>query len=508
MDIRKPDSSVLIIFGAAGDLAWRKLIPALYNLCLDNWLPERFAVIGVDGKPMGMDEYCKHLREGVDQFSRRKPENKEWDSFSSQIIEYINGDFDDPKTYEGLADKLKAIGQEWKSRADWVFYLAIPPSLVQMVVKHLGEAHLADDRDQTRLVVEKPFGHDLTSAIGLNQYLTSVFDESQIYRIDHYLGKETVQNILAFRFANALWEPLWDRRYIDHVEITVAETVGVEHRGGYYDKAGALRDMVQNHMLQLLALVAMEPPVSFNPDEIRNKKCDVLRAIRLIPPEQVHLAAARGQYSAGWILGTKVPGYHEEPGVDPDSVTETYAAIKFYVDNWRWQDVPFYLRTGKRLPVRYTDIIIQFKPVPHESFPHSSVVAWQPNRLVLRIQPDEGISLRFLAKQPGPRMVIGPEELRFDYKEGFTRQSPEAYETLLLDVMVGDTTLFMRADQVEAAWVAITPILNAWAAIRPNDFPNYQAGTWGPESAEALIARDGRSWISAPILDNPVESES
>ena len=349
-------------------------------------------------------------------------------------------------------------------------------------------------------MVEKPFGRDLGSARALNQLLTSVFDESQIYRIDHYLGKETVQNLLAFRFANALFEPIWNRRYIDHVQITVAEQVGVEHRGGYYDHAGALRDMVQNHLMQILCLIAMEPPVSFDADEIRNKKVDVLRAVRPIPGPQLHRFAVRGQYGAGWLQGQHVSAYRDEPGVAPDSTTETFAALKLFVDNWRWQDVPFYLRTGKRLPSRVSEVFIQFRPVPHQSFPPSAAGEWRSNRLVIRIQPEEGIRLQFQAKQPGPTLRLSPVEMRFCYEDAFKVKPPEAYETLLLDVMQGDATLFMRADQVEAAWSVITPVLEAWEATPPGDFPNYQASTWGPEAAEVLIAQDGRSWL-LPALE-------
>jgi glucose-6-phosphate 1-dehydrogenase len=349
-------------------------------------------------------------------------------------------------------------------------------------------------------VTEKPFGRNIASARSLDRILTAVFDESQIYRIDHYLGKETVQNMLAFRFANALFEPIWDRRYIDHVQITVAEQLGVEHRGSYYEHAGALRDMVQNHLLQILCLIAMEPPVSFNADEIRNKKVDVLCAIRPILPSEVHRVAVRGQYGRGWIEGQRVKPYRDEPDVAADSGAETFAAIKLFVDNWRWQDVPFYLRTGKRLPARTSEVFIQFRPVPHQSFPAPAIADWQPNRLVIRIQPKEGIGLRFQAKQPGQIMHLSPVEMSFWYQDSFKAPAPEAYETLLLDVMRGDATLFMRADQIETAWSVITPILDVWEAVTPTDFPNYQAGSWGPEAAEILIAQDGRSWLMPTVV--------
>ncbi|HEX4592288.1 MAG TPA: glucose-6-phosphate dehydrogenase, partial [Gemmataceae bacterium] len=427
----RPEPAVLVIFGAGGDLTWRKLIPAIYNLYDDGWLEDRFAVVGVDLKPMDDAGFRDHLHGGVEQAARKPCTEESWNKFAGHL-HYITGDFSNPATYAAIAERFAQKDKEWGVAAHHILYLAIPPGLIGTVADQVDKAKLAIDRSKFRIVVEKPFGRDAASARDLNTTLTRVFTESQVYRIDHYLGKETVQNILAFRFANSLFEPVWNRRYADHVQITVAETVGVEHRGGYYDRAGALRDMVQNHIMQLMCLTAMEPLVSFKPDEVRNKMVDVLRAVRCIPGDQVDQFAVRGQYGPGWMRGQRVPGYVSEPDVPHDSTTETFAAVKFFVDNWRWQDVPFYVRTGKRLPVRASEVFIQFRPVPHQSFPPNAVRDMQPNALLIRIQPDEGIVLKFQAKQPGQKLRLRPVDMDFNYKDAFRDGQPEAYETLLL----------------------------------------------------------------------------
>jgi glucose-6-phosphate 1-dehydrogenase len=491
----KPEPTVIVIFGAAGDLAWRKLTPALYNLYVDKWLPENFAVIGLDMKDLSDEDFRARVRDGIDKFSRRgKADDTTWLKFATHLT-FLCADFGDASAYAKLAKRLDAHDYDRNAALNRIFYLAVPPRLIETITQHLGSAKLVQPRERVRLVVEKPFGHDLASARALNQMLTNVLDEPQIYRIDHYLGKETVQNILAFRFANALFEPIWDRRYIDQVQITVAETVGVEHRGEYYDHAGALRDMIQNHLMQILCLVAMEPPVSFSAQEIRNKKVDVLRAVCAVDPKQIDHFAVRGQYGAGKIDDQPMPAYHSEPSVAPDSSTETFAALRLCVDNWRWQDVPFYLRTGKRLPARVSEVSIVFRPVPHQAFPPESIQNMLPNRLIIRIQPDEGILLRIDAKIPGPTMQLDKVDMQFAYRTTFKAEPPEAYENLLWDVMRGDATLFMRSDQVEAAWAIIMPVLDAWRKQPLDQAAIYPAGTWGPLTADTLIAREGREWL-------------
>jgi len=493
---QRPPASILFIFGGSGDLNLRKLTPALYNLFIDNYLPDHFAVVGMGRSEYSNDSYHEHLLKGVQQFSRRKSDNDgNWTKFAEQVS-YLQLDVNNEASYTGISDFVQSKEAEWGEHPNVVFYLAVAPQLVPEIATRLSALPLCSKKHSVRIVVEKPFGHDLKSAQELNQQLGNLFAEEQIYRIDHYLGKETVQNILALRFANAMFEPIWNRNYIDHVQITAAETVGVEGRGGYYEKAGALRDMVQNHMLQLLCMVAMEVPVSFEANEIRNKKVDVLNAIRPIPKDQVSDYAVRGQYDAGWLKGKEVVSYRQEEGVDPNSATDTFAAVKFFVDNWRWQNVPFYVRTGKYLHEKSTVITIQFKPAPHYAFPEESAENWRPNRLTISIQPEMDIRLRFQAKRPGQGMTLNPVDMVFSYHDAYHEQEPEAYETLLLDVMEGNATLFMRADQVEAAWRVVTPILEVWDNRPPVDFPNYAPNSWGPEDAEALIAKDGHHWIT------------
>lgn len=495
---------VMVLFGAGGDLSQRLIVPALFNLYLDHQLPETFLLLGVDRQPLNDTELAAHYHESVAQFSRRgTPDAEQWLAFS-QHIHAIQADVTSTQGFADLSSRLRELVNTHEL-PDYVYYLATPPGLFAPIARGLGATGLATPREQVRIVVEKPLGNDLASFRAINATLVKYFDEQQIYRIDHFLGKETVQNILAMRFANPIFEPIWNRRYIDHIAITVAETLGVEHRAGYYEHAGALRDMVQNHLFQLLCLVAMEPPVAYEADDIRNKKLDVLRALRPIPRNAVHEFASRGQYAAGWIGGKKLPAYRDEPGVDPQSNIETYAALKLFVDNWRWQNVPIYLRTGKRMTAAVWEISVRFRDVPHHSFPAASSMDNHPARLVIQMQPEQGIVLKFLAKEPGSQFRLQPVDMRFSYREAFRKQTPDAYETLLWDVMRGDATLFMRADQVEQAWQILMPVLDAWAENPAADFPNYTSGSWGPEDAELLVARDGNSWLT-PTL--PAETKN
>lgn len=486
----------MVIFGATGDLTHRKLLPALYNLALEQPLPAGFSVVGFARRPYSDDEFRQQALESINAYSRQKPVNPQvWESFASGI-RYLQSDFHDPAGYERLNNLLNALDQERGTSGNRIFYLSTPPSQYPEIIQRLGAAGLNKNRKGwTRIIIEKPFGHDLASARELNRQVGRVFREEQVYRIDHYLGKETVQNILVFRLANGIFEPVWNRRYIDHLQITVAENLGLEGRGAYYEESGAIRDMVQNHMLQLLTLVAMEPPIAFDANPVRDEKVKVLHALQPLVGKDVLTNTIRAQYGPGWVSGKQVPGYTEEKGVSPTSTTETYVAMKIFIDNWRWAGVPFYLRTGKHLPKRVTEIAIQFKQAPLMLFKRSEAHGQvEPNVLTLRIQPDEGISLKFGAKVPGTEMQIRAVNMDFFYGSSFVREQPEAYERLILDCMIGDSTLFTRRDEVEAAWTFIQGILDEWKTESSETIYTYESGSWGPQVADEFIWRDGRRW--------------
>jgi glucose-6-phosphate 1-dehydrogenase len=485
----------MVTFGATGDLTKRKLIPALCNLAGENLLSKQFAMIGFSADDYTTESFRKMLGEEIPKFTSQPLDLKLWDWFVERLY-YVKGDFQDPDAYKRLQQQIEEAEKQHQALGNKFFYFAVAPRFFSPIAKQLGSAGLVREENGkwARVIIEKPFGHDLDSARQLNQDLKKVLTEKQIYRIDHYLGKETVQNVLVFRFSNNIIEPLWNRNFVDHVQITAAETVGVEHRGGFYETAGALRDMVPNHLFQILTMTAMEPPISFDADEVRNKQAEVLHAIQPLSPEDVLTSSVRGQYGEGEIDEQRVVGYRSEPSVAPDSNTETFVALKLQIDNWRWAGVPFYLRTGKRLAKRRTEIVIQFRRTPFVLFRNTTVKNLETNRLVLHIQPEEGISLSFGAKVPGSIMKLGLVNMDFDYCSYFGAEHSTGYERLLRDCMAGDATLFQRADMVEAGWSVIQPILDVWHALPARGFPNYAAGSWGPKEAEDLLQRDGRAW--------------
>jgi glucose-6-phosphate 1-dehydrogenase len=494
---RRVRPCALVIFGASGDLTKRKLIPALYRLAYDRRLPAGFAVVGNSRTPMSHEAFREKMCEAVKQYSEETPfEDAVWQDFAAGLY-YEAGDLKDRGCYERLGTRLSEVERDRHTGGNVVFYLSTQPDHYPVVISNLGAAGLARaENTWRRIVVEKPFGTDLESARDLEVEIHKVFDEEHVYRIDHYLGKETVQNILAFRFGNGIFEPMWNRQHIDFVQITAAESIGVENRGEFYKKTGALRDMIQNHLLQVMATVAMEPPGAFEPAAVRDERAKLLRAIRTWKPDEVRVNSAPGQYGAGSVGGKELAGFRQEPGVCEEANTDTYAAVTFQVENWRWAGVPFYVRTGKRLAKRVTDIAIQFHSAPHSVFTldNQDGAPWAgPNLLILRIQPEEGISLRFLSKLPGAGMKLRPVTMDFKYGSSFGVRSPAAYETLLLDALTGDATLYTRQDMVEASWKAVQPILDVWENTR-FDFPNYAAGSWGPASSEEMLARNGHAW--------------
>ncbi len=494
---RRTPSCAIVLFGATGDLTRRKLIPSLYHLASDRRLPTGFALVGNSRSPLSDEEFRGRMRAAISEFAPDLALDGEmWQTFANALF-YVPGDMGDVETYRRIGAKLAAIEKRFETAGNVLFYLATQPSQYETAVEGLGAAGLARGNGWRRLVIEKPFGHDLRSARELNANLQKVFPETEIYRIDHYLGKETVQNTLAFRFANGIFEPLWNRRYVNHVQITVAESIGVEGRGAYYQEAGALRDMIQNHMLQITSTIGMEPTPAYEASPVRDERAKLLRSIRIMKPEEVEANAVAGQYGAACIGGKTIPAFREEQGVAPDAQTNTYAAATIFVDNWRWAGVPFYLRTGKRLPRRVSDIAIQFNGAPHAPFADANRNGGLvPNLLIIRIQPEEGISLRFLAKEPGAGMRLRPVSMDFNYGASLGAREPDAYETLLVDAMRGDPTLYIRQDAVEASWAVVQPILDVWRD-RKFDFPNYPAGTWGPAAADEMLARRGHAWRNA-----------
>jgi glucose-6-phosphate 1-dehydrogenase len=490
---RRVPECIVVIFGANGDLTKRKLMPALYRLAYDRRLSAGFAVLGISRTPLSDDDFRGRMLDAVKEFSEdTKFDEDVWRGFAEGLF-YVAGDLNDEALYSRVAAKLGEIEAARHTGGNVLFYLSIQPSQYAPAALNLGKAGLGKGNGWRRLIVEKPFGHDLASARELSERLHEVFDESQVYRIDHYLGKETVQNILAFRFGNGIFEPLWNRRYVNHVQITAAESIGVEGRGAYYQEAGALADMIQNHLLQVMATIAMEPSASFHADAVRDERSKLLRSIKPMTPDEIRLNAVPGQYGPARIGGADVPGFRQEPGVKPDAQTDTYAAVTFFVENWRWAGVPFYVRTGKRLPKRVTEIAIQFNRAPLAMFEDEEGDGSAPNLLIVRIQPEEGISLKFLSKRPGNGYKLRPVSMDFNYGSSFGERSPSAYETLLLDAMIGDATLYTRQDMVEASWTVVQPIQEIWRGTK-FEFPNYAAGTWGPAAADEMLARRGHVW--------------